>query len=294
MNQPMGPPAYSAAGGDGTADLALSAEKIVNEPRRTAASDAARASTKPRGTFYVYSATMLLLIVIVGFAPTFYLRAAFDAPEFSWRGGVPELSWRVFVHGLILTAWFLAFALQAALVAGRRTALHRALGWAGAAIGLAVIISGGLATPYRMAEFAAQGRPATRPGAALIAWSNTTSIIAFAILLAAAIALRRRPDTHKRLMLLASISIVQPAFGRIFRWPVFEAPGLEGVMLSVAAPFALVGALIVYDLLSRKSLHPATVVGAAVSGGLKLGGVLLLAPSPLGPWLVRAMVAVAS
>ena len=59
-------------------------------------------------------------------------------------------------------------------------------------------------------------------------------------------------------------------------------------------PNPLVGALIVYDLLSRKSLHPATVVGAAVSGGLKLGGVLLLAPSPLGPWLVRAMVAVAA
>ena len=131
-------------------------------------------------------------------------------------------------------------------------------------------------------------------GALIIAWSNTTSIVAFAILLAAAIVLRRRPDTHKRLMLLASISIIQPAFGRIFRWPVFEAPGLEGVMLSVFAPFALVGALIVYDLLSRKSLHPATVTGAAVFGCLKLGGVLLLAPSALGPWLVRAMVAAAS
>ena len=189
----------------------------------------------------------------------------------------------------------MAFALQAALVAGRRTALHRALGWAGAAIGFAVIISGGMATPYRMAEIAAQGRlEAVMPTVAILAWSNTTSIVAFAILLAAAIVLRRRPDTHKRLMLLASISIIQPAFGRIFRWPVFEAPGLEGVMLSVAAPFALVGALIVYDLLSRKSVHPATVAGAAVFGGLKLGGVLLLAPSELGPWLVRTMVAVVS
>jgi hypothetical protein len=270
----------------------LCAEKIVNERRRTAAGDAAPASIKPRGKFYVGSAAVLLLIVIVGFAPTFYLRAVFGTPEFSWRGGVPELSWRVFVHGLILTAWFLAFALQAALVAGRRTALHRALGWVGAAIGLAVIVSGGLATPYRMAELASQGRlDPLRGGGAIIAWSNTTSIVAFAVLLASAIVLRRRPDTHKRLMLLASISIIQPAFGRIFRWPVFEAPGLEGVMLSVAAPFALVGTLIVYDLLSRKSLHPATVAGAAIFGGLKLGGVLLLAPSALGPWLVRAMIA---
>lgn len=251
-------------------------------------------ATKPRDMFYVGSAAALLLIVLVGFAPTFYLRAAFAAPEMSWRGGVPELSWRVLVHGVILTGWFLVFALQAALVAGSRTALHRALGWVGAMIGLAVVVSGGIATPYRMAELASQGRPDPRQGASLIAWSNTASIVAFAILLAAAIGLRRRPDTHKRLMLLASISIIQPAFGRIFRWPVFEAPGLEGVMLSVAAPFALVGALIVYDLLSRKSIHPATVAGSVIFGGLKLGGVLLLAPSGLGPWLVRAMVAVVS
>ena len=126
--------------------------------RGVAASDVVRASTKPRGKFYMGSAGVLLLVVLVGFAPTFYLRSAFGGPEFSWRGGVPELSWRVLVHGLIFTSWFLAFALQAALVAARRTALHRALGWAGAAIGLAVIISGGLATPYRMAELASQGR----------------------------------------------------------------------------------------------------------------------------------------
>jgi len=283
MNQTMGPSAYRAAGRAG-ADL--SAEQLVNEPRRTAGDDTARAPTKPRGRFYLGSAAVLLLVVLVGFSKTFYLRGAF---------GAPELKWSVFVHGLILTSWFLMFFLQAALVAGRRTALHRSLGWAGAAVGLAVIVSGGLATPYRMAELAAQGRlEALMATAPIIVWSNTASIVAFAILLAAAIALRRRPDTHKRLMLLASISIIQPAFARIFRWPVFEAPGIEGVMLAVAASFVMVGALILYDLLSRKTLHPATLAGAAVLGGLKLGGVFLLAPSTLGPWLVRAMVALVS
>jgi hypothetical protein len=49
---------------------------------------------------------VLLLVVIVGFAPTFYLREAFAAPEWSYLRGpfaAPELSWRVFIHGLILT-----------------------------------------------------------------------------------------------------------------------------------------------------------------------------------------------
>jgi hypothetical protein len=60
--------------------------------RGVAASDVVRASTKPRGKFYMGSAAALLLVVLVGFAPTFYLRSAFGGPEFSWRGGVPELS----------------------------------------------------------------------------------------------------------------------------------------------------------------------------------------------------------
>lgn len=285
MKQPMGPSPYGAGGRDGGDGLALSAQESTDGTRRMASSAVARAATAPRHAFYVGSAVVLLLVVLVGFAPTFYLRAA----------TAPELSWQVVVHGLILTAWFLMFALQAALVAGRRTGLHRTLGWAGAAIGLAVIMSGAMATPYRMAELAAQGRlEALMPTAPIIVWSNTASIVAFAILLAAAVVLRRRPDTHKRLMLLASITIIQPAFARIFRWPVFEAPGMAGVWLAVAASFVLVGVLIGYDLLSRKSIHPATVAGAAVFCGLKLGGVLLLAPSGLGPWLVRAMVALVS
>src|SRR5262245_19605918 len=74
MNQTMGPPAYRAAGRAG-ADL--SAEKLVNEPRRTAGDDAARASTTPRGKFYLGSAAALLLVVVVGFSKTFYLRVAF-------------------------------------------------------------------------------------------------------------------------------------------------------------------------------------------------------------------------
>lgn len=285
MKQPMEPSPHGAGARDGGDGLALSAEEIMDGTRRMASSAVARTTTAPRHAFYVGAAVVLLLVVLVGFAPTFYLRAA----------TAPELSWQVVVHGLILTAWFLMFALQAALVAGRRTALHRALGWVGAMIGLAVVVSGGMATLYWAAEIAAEGRlEAVMPAVRILAWSNTASIVAFAILLAAAIVLRRRPDAHKRLMLLASISIIQPALARIFRWPVFEAPGMEGVMLAVAVSFVMVGALIVHDLLLRKSLHPATVAGAAVFGGLKLGGVFLLAPSWLGPWLVRAMLAVVS
>jgi hypothetical protein len=247
----------------------------------TAPKVAVRASARRRGKFYAGSAIVLLSIVAVGFSPTFYLRAAFDAPE---------LPWPVFFHGTILTAWFAAFAVQAALVSANRTDVHRILGWIGAAVGVAVVVSGGTATVDRVSEVAAAGNlESIMPIGSLIVSSNIAGLTAFAVLLIAAITFRRSAETHKRLMLLTSMSIIQPAFARIFRWPVFDAPGTEGIMLAVAASFVLAGTLIVYDIVSRKSPHPATLAGAAVFIGLKLCGILLLAPSELGRSVVRAI-----
>jgi hypothetical protein len=45
------------------------------------------------------------------------------------------------VHGLVLTAWFTFFGMQALLVNSGRTRTHRQLGIAGAALAIAVVIS---------------------------------------------------------------------------------------------------------------------------------------------------------
>ena len=78
-------------------------------------------------------------------------------------------------------------------------------------------------------------------------------------LVAAAIVCRRRPQAHKRLMLLATISILDAP---IARWP--GAPGALGVSLLVDL-FVVVA--MAYDFLSRRRVHPAYIVGGAIIAG---------------------------
>jgi hypothetical protein len=97
--------------------------------------------------------------------------------------------------------------------------------------------------------------------ASQVVWGNFASIAVFAGLLAAAILLRRTPQAHKRLIVLASIAILGPALARISRWPVFG--GEDGPFI----PAVLVGlllAVIAHDLVTARRLHKATWIGCGI------------------------------
>lgn len=84
---------------------------------------------------------------------------------------------------------------------------------------------------------------------------NLGSLILVAVLIGGAIAFRRNPDAHKRLMLIGSISIVAPA---ISRWP----GALTMFPVFVLLPqILLLLSLIVYDLVTRRRVHAATAWG---------------------------------
>jgi len=81
-------------------------------------------------------AAVLLAIVLIGFSPTFYLRAWLateDLPQ-----GLQALPVYLNVHGAIVTAWFLLFFTQTVLVASQRVDIHRRLGIATAVSSKAV------------------------------------------------------------------------------------------------------------------------------------------------------------
>jgi hypothetical protein len=95
---------------------------------------------------------------------------------------------------------------------------------------------------------------------AQVVWGNLVSITVFAGLVAAALLLRRNPDTHKRLIVIASIAIVGPALARISRWPVFggeDGPFIPAVLL------ALLVAVIVHDVVTTRRVHKATIYAIA-------------------------------
>ena len=139
---------------------------------------------------------------------------------FGWTYGVPmarrtfSAPWFVHLHGASALAWVLAFIGQGTLVRGGRTYLHRQLGQA--ALPLALIIwASGIAT----AVWAAKRDISELGTAASSALAGTvTGLSLYVLLVVAAIATRKRPDWHKRLVMLATIQVLWPAFFRLRHW----------------------------------------------------------------------------
>lgn len=241
----------------------------------TSAAAASAASFDRAGTrtgFFFWVSVLLLAFLVIGFAPSLYLRAFFE---------VPPIPAYLHVHGAILTSWFVWLVIQTAMVRTGRTATHRRLGVIGAVIAVAVVFAGPMATvgavgrlreagidwDTDMSVFSnvgVEGVPMIQ-FAAQVVWGNFISIVVFAALVAAAILLRRQPETHKRLMVLASIAIVGPALARISRWPVLG--GEDGAFIPVVL-LALLVAVIAHDLVRHRRVHVATAygVGAIVAG----------------------------
>lgn len=163
----------------------------------------ATAWARDRASFFYFGFGLFALAaLLLGFSTTYFIpisRRTFDAP------------WFVHVHGLAATSWVLLLILQAAMVRQNQTRLHRRIGWVGLPIAL-LIWSGGVAT-------ALWGAKRDLPQMGSAATSNlagtASGLTIFLALVLAAIALRRRPDWHKRILLLATIHLLWPA---IFRW----------------------------------------------------------------------------
>ena len=219
--------------------------------------------------FYSAMAVLILLIVLAGFAPTYYLRL------FTTEGPTATVSGSPFtrllhLHGLLFTAWVLLFLLQAMLVATRRVKLHMRLGIAGAALAVVMVVVG-VRTGIAAAR-AGAAPPGVDPLAFLVI--PLGDMVLFAVFTASALWLRRNREAHKRLMLLASISLLVAAVARL--------PGVLplGPLAFFGLAYLLVAAGVVYDILTRRRVHPAYVWGgllmvAFVPGRLALSGTAL-------------------
>jgi hypothetical protein len=81
----------------------------------------------------------------------------------------------------------------------------------------------------------------------------------FLVLVAVALYLRRLPEIHKRVMVLACCSKLLPAIGRIQSW--FDTVGFWGLVAITEVPSIT---CILYDSIKHRRLHPAFGWGGAV------------------------------
>ena len=193
--------------------------------------------------FYPAIATVLAVLVLAGFTPSFYARSSAVAP----------LAMPVFAHGVAGTLFVLVFAVQSWLVAAGRESWHRKLGVAGAAIAGAFVVTGAVVTVDL--EQGHVGESA-RVLAAHV-WTNGAPLVAFALLVAAGIWQRRSSARHKRLMLLAAVVLLPPATGRLF------GP-LDLAWLNLPIYVCAAFANTVYDLVTRGRPHPLSLLPAVV------------------------------
>ncbi|HEY2930766.1 MAG TPA: hypothetical protein VGK99_03400 [Acidobacteriota bacterium] len=204
--------------------------------------------------FYIVMAVAAAVVVFAGFARTYYLRNLF---------GNPPLRLLLHVHGLLFTSWLALFFIQVTLVAAKRTDIHRRLGVAGAVLAalMTVII------PITAIQ---ASKPGFRPGppAALTSLSvPLINILVFAILVTAGFHYRRKSETHKRLMLLATISVLPAAIARL----PFAFISANGALAFFGPTDLILVPCIVYDAVVHRRVHPAYI----------WGGLLLIASQPL-------------
>lgn len=210
--------------------------------------------------FFTVMALLMAAVVFAGFARTFYLRAWFPEAQ---AMAAPEPVF--YVHGVLFTLWPVLLAAQALLVGGGRTDLHRRLGVIGAPVAAALVVFGiyvSLVAANRPGGFVGVPVP---PLQFLIVPLSVIAI--FGLLVGLALYRRRDPQTHKRLMLLGTASMIDAAAARL----PLPTLGPEGPPLGFVAPALFALALMGWDLASRGRLHPASL----------WGGLLILLAVPL-------------
>ena len=222
------------------------------------------ATASPAQYFYFHMALACMGVAFLGFAPTYWLPLA--SGKFSSQPVVH-------LHGLLFFSWTIYFAFQTWLAASGQTALHRTTGMIGVSFATAMTIFGVLVSINIMKQSAALGQADAGKAFAIVPLSG---ILFFAVVFTLAVSATRRSETHKRLMLLAAISLLDAAVARWFLTFLAPAgpPGPPPVPVTIAPAFVaylLLVVAIAFDWRTRGRPHPVYVYG-----GLALIAVTLL------------------
>jgi hypothetical protein len=194
--------------------------------------------------FFWGMSVLMALVVFIGFAPTYFLAAIFHAE--------PLPAPIVRIHGAVFTSWIALLVAQASLAASGRADIHRRLGMAGVALAPFIFVLGVLVANemlgrlWAVPDFDAKATYAVALG----------EILGFAVPVAFAFLLRRKPTFHKRLILIGTIAMMTAGFGR---WPVPFL--LHKPLPAMTATFGLLLLVVAYDLVSMRRIHRATVLG---------------------------------
>jgi hypothetical protein len=193
--------------------------------------------------FYVAISGLAVLIAVVGFWPSYIgplLAGSVDRPPI------------IHLHAAVYAGWLCIFVAQSTFAAARRLDWHVALGNVGIGYGVLVILVG-LAAAFGMFAIRVQAGDIEAAQTRLAA--PFLDMVAFTPLFTAAVHYRRKPEIHKRLMIVATTLLLVAAVGRI---------PLGNRLLTMSVWWSPVLLAMVYDGIRLRRVHPVYVVGLAI------------------------------
>ncbi len=225
------------------------ASKVLVEPRSVPRRPVYRAVNRTvERVFFGGMAILLCAVVIVGFSPTYFGAGMLRAPLPS-----PILH----VHGAAFTLWMMLYLVQAAFISARRVSWHRTLGVIAFCLPPVMIVLGVIAALDALHRGVMIGPldPAVSLSIPLL------GISCFTVVIYCSWRARRRPDAHKRLILLATIGLADAALGR-FPWSRMALSPASGAVIGLGILILLV---IAYDLVSLHRIHRSTLWAAPLT-----------------------------
>ena len=217
-----------------------------------------------RNPFYVGLTLLVTAIAFVGFWPTYF------GPLFA--GTVDKLP-VIHVHAAVYVGWLAIFIAQAAFAATRRMDLHVRLGNIGIGYGVLVIVMGVTAA---ISMFVVRVHAGDLEDAHRRLIAPLLDMVFFAPLFAAAVRFRRKPEIHKRLMIVATTVLLIAAVGRM------TFVGRPWPLLLVWGSPLLLGAA--YDIVRRRAVPWIYLLGMVVIVARAFGARLLGETATLHTW----------
>ena len=215
--------------------------------------------------FYLAFVLLIFGAVLIGFARTFFLRAWF--PEWVELHAPKEPYF--LLHGSVTAAWFLTLVAQSSLVTAGRVDVHRRLGKLSMYLAAAVVVTG-VAAAVIAARRPTGFIDVMDPPEVFLA-IPLLGLLQFAVFVTLAYRWRSNAQAHKRLMILATLSIIGAA---IIRWPfefLYGASPVPGYATFDLVALAYLLPLVAWDLATLTRLHAVTL----------FGGIALIAMVPL-------------
>src|SRR5690349_6908735 len=196
----------------------------------------------PRTKYFLAIGLIGLFAVLTGFSTTFLIpvgKGEFKAPFI------------IYIHGALALSWVCIFTIQSLFIYKNNFRRHKQLGFVGVFIALGITVTLVPVGLYQVEKDLAHGVGQTAISS--IVGTLTTAVLFISLVLAGFLK-RREPPTHKRLMLLATILLLWPAWFR-FRHFFPSVPNPE-IWFALVLADSLIIISIIWDKIHFRRFNP--------------------------------------